>query len=121
VIRTRPSEQRGRNSGLPAQSGRALFLAQVSEGDWQRQVLVWAKRANWTCYHTFDSRFSAAGFPDIVAVKPPRVLFIELKTATGKPTAAQQAWLDALTACAAVETYLWRPSDEDLVKRVLGA
>ena len=63
-------------------------------------------------YHTRDSRGSEAGFPDLVMVSATqrRVLFVELKTATGKTSAAQDAWLAALAAAGA-EVYLWRPAD----------
>jgi len=62
-------------------------------------------------FHPFDSRRSTPGWPDIVLVRPPSVIFAELKTATGRLTPAQRTWLDALDGCPGVEAYLWRPSD----------
>ena len=55
-------------------------------------------------------RRSAAGYPDVSAVRPPRLIFIELKSASGSPTPAQTLWLQDLTD-AGQETYLWYPSD----------
>lgn len=71
-----------------------------------------ARYRGFMTYHTRDSRGSEAGFPDLVmvSVKQRRVLFVELKTATGKTSAAQDAWLAALAA-AGVEVHLWRPAD----------
>jgi VRR-NUC domain-containing protein len=48
-----------------------------------------------------------------------RVVWVELKTETGKVSAAQREWLDALKAAGA-EAYIWRPSDLERVGQVLG-
>jgi len=71
-----------------------------------------AQLRGWMTYHTHDSRRSEPGFPDLVMVsaRQRRVLYAELKTATGKTTAAQDQWIAALAA-AGVEVYLWRPAD----------
>ena len=69
----------------------------------------------WLCYHTHDSRRSEPGFPDIVMVRPPSVLFAELKTDTGRVTPAQRMWLEALGRCPGIEAYVWRPSDFDAI------
>jgi hypothetical protein len=82
----------------------------LTEKEWQRQVLDLARLCGWRHgYHTFDSRRSASGFPDLVLVRE-RVIFAELKSETGKLSAAQADWLAALEAAGA-ETYVWRPSD----------
>jgi len=39
------------------------------------------------------------GFPDYIAVRPPRLLIAELKSEDGKLTDDQQLWLDALREC----------------------
>ena len=101
---------------------RINWLETLSEKDWQSQVIAWAERAGWRVYHTYDSRRSVAGFPDLVLVKAGRAIqFIELKTIKGRVTPAQQGWLDAISAsvCTPVAR-VWRPSDEDEVRAVLG-
>ena len=80
-----------------------------SERDFQRQVLALAKLRGWLAFHTYDSRRSTAGVPDLLLVRPPRVVFAELKTERGMVSPAQRAWLDALGRCS-VESYCWRPS-----------
>lgn len=56
------------------------------------------------------------GFPDLVAVRPERngrsgrVLFIELKTDTGRLTKEQKEWQADLEGAHA-EAYVWRPRD----------
>lgn len=86
----------------------------VTEKQLQDAVLEHARLAGWLVYHTFDSRRSTHGFPDLVLVRPPRLIFVELKTETGKASDAQTLWLDRLAGCDdACEVYLWRPSDLD--------
>jgi hypothetical protein len=60
-------------------------------------------------YHTHDSRRSPSGFPDLVIVGD-RVLYRELKTAKGKVSDAQAAWLHALVL-AGQDACVWRPAD----------
>lgn len=84
---------------------------QVPEREFQAQVLQLAKLSGWFCYHTHDSRRSAAGFPDLVLVRAPRVLFAELKSEKGQTRPEQAAWLEALRGCRSVEVALWRPRD----------
>jgi len=72
-------------------------------------------------YHTYDARRSSPGFPDIVAVRPPRVLFIECKRddAPLSLPPEQQAWSDALERCPGVEYYTWRPRDWPFILQTL--
>ena len=62
-------------------------------------------------YHTFRSERSAAGFPDLILVKPRRLIALELKTETGRLTATQAGWLGVLATIQGVEARLVRPSD----------
>lgn len=55
------------------------------------------------------------GFPDLTLARAGRVIFAECKSQRGALEPDQAGWRDALTAdghdAAAVEWYLWRPSD----------
>lgn len=88
----------------------------MTEAAFQKLVLDAARLFGWLHYHTRDSRGSAAGFPDLVLVrvwpgKPPRVLFVELKTAGGRLRAEQQVWATTLAAVGGtVEHHVWRPT-----------
>ena len=53
---------------------------------------------------------TGAGFPDLVMVRSGRLLAVELKRESAKPTAAQHAWLAALGGCPGVEVDVWRPA-----------
>jgi len=71
------------------------------------------------------------GFPDLVLVRPPRLLFVELKAKGKKPTPEQEDWLQCLRGVSdymgqsgkrtAVEVYVWDPSDwqRGLIEEVL--
>lgn len=91
----------------------------TSERDFQAMVVEIAQLLGWTTYHTFDSRRSDAGFPDLVLVRGDRLVFAELKSATGRVSAAQAAWLDQLRVVPGVEVFLWRPADWPTIEATL--
>lgn len=91
----------------------------VTEKDFQATVLELARVLGWRCYHTHDSRRSEPGFPDIVAVRPPRVIYAELKTERGRLTPTQRDWLSLLKGCPGVEAHVWRPSKWPEIEAVL--
>jgi len=86
----------------------------MKEKDLQQTVLQTFTWRHWLVYHTYDSRMSAPGFPDLVAVKGHRVVWMELKSEKGKVTAEQRVWLDELVL-GQQDVYLVRPSDMDAV------
>ena len=53
-------------------------------------------------------------------VKPPVVIFAELKTEKGTPSTAQDEWLEKLGLCTELSVHLWRPSDWDEIEERLG-
>lgn len=93
-------------------------LPPVSEKEFQRQLLQYARLCGWRVYHTRDSRGSQAGFPDLVLTRGGRLIFAELKSARGKVRPEQSDWLDALRAAGQV-VYLWRPEDWSEIGRIL--
>lgn len=90
-----------------------------TEAGFQAAVVHLASMRGWQVYHDYDSRRSAAGFPDLCLVRDGRVLFAELKTERGRLRTEQRAWLVALGLCAGVEVYLWRPSSWAQIERAL--
>lgn len=97
-----------------------MTTAAVTEKQLQAQVLQLARLSGWRCYHTYDSRRSAPGFPDLVLVRPPRLIFVELKTTTGRLRPTQAEWLDDLAGCEdAPEVHIWRPSSWDEIETTL--
>ena len=87
----------------------------LSEKQWLAQVRSLARAQGWMTYHTLHSRGSEVGFVDLVLLRPPTLLCVELKTDVGRVTLQQQRWLDALAQVSIVQAYVWRPSDWDQV------
>lgn len=91
----------------------------MTEAEWQRQVLDLAELYGWLNYHTYDSRRSVPGFPDLVLLRSPELLFVELKREKGKLKPAQKEWIKQLVrvgyANETVEAHIWRPSQFDEV------
>lgn len=95
----------------PAPHRRSLGETVLTERQLQDAIVQTARLLGWLTYHTYDSRRSDPGFPDLVLVRGPRLIFAELKTEKGRMTAEQEHWRDLLQAVTAVEAYLWRPAD----------
>lgn len=87
------------------------FAAAMSEADLLDSVRQLCRALRIPVYHTFDSRRSPEGFPDLVCIRNGEILFRELKTMKGKCTPAQLQWLDALSHVERVSVGIWRPSD----------
>lgn len=128
----------------------------ISEAQWQAQVLGLAGFYGWRAYHPPDNTPSASGrrqrvapgFPDLVLVRGPALIFAELKAEHGRLGPGQQEWLEDLGRVAAavalelderdnaqreaggygsrpledprIGVYLWRPSDFEAVQATLG-
>ena len=101
-------------------AGYAIPLEEILERDWQRDVRKLLTSLGWRVYHTYDSRKSDTGFPDIVAVHPSRrrVVYLELKREKTKLTAVQARWiLDLMSA--GEEVYVARPRNLQALTTVL--
>lgn len=100
-----------------------LTIAQLrdrwTESQFQTHVLNLARSLGWLVYHSWTSVHSAKGFPDLVMVRGERMVCAELKSAKGKVSPEQEAWLAAMGRVTGVEAYIWRPADWDRVEEVL--
>lgn len=108
-----------------ALTGREKLLRGVTEKQFQRQVQGFLNAYGWRWFHAPDNRpvngrvqAVKAGFPDLVAVRGGRLLFVELKRETGKTTQDQDDWLGDLATTGA-ECYVWRPRDLDEIRTTL--
>lgn len=90
-----------------------------TETSFMAAVVMLAKLSGWLCYHTFDSRRSEPGYPDLHLVRNGEQIFAELKLPGKKPTAAQIKWVEALKACAC-EVYVWTPEHWPFIEERLG-
>jgi|SRR5215471_14963342 len=99
--------------------GKTPGMAKITHQQLQSWVVNAATMLNWRWYHTWISIHSAYGFPDLVLVRPPRLIFAEIKTEDDDVTEAQDLWLTDLAKCPGTETYLWRPADLDRIGEIL--
>ena len=126
----------------------------ISEHDFSTQIEDLLRLYQWRWCHWRPARTEHGwrtalsgdkGFPDYCCVRPPRLLFAELKDQYSKPSPEQEAWLDDLKECVKVittvpiekgkslsyydanksgtliipEVYLWRPSMIDEIAECL--
>src|SRR4051794_14872899 len=103
----------------------------LSEKQFQTQVLDLAALMGWTTAHFHDSRRevrpgvhvgdrAAAGFPDVVLARPPKLLVVELKAEKGRVSDAQRGWLQLLERCG-VDVRVWRPSSWPEIEETLNS
>lgn len=103
-----------------------LLYSTWQEADLAAEVRRLCLVYKWRYFHSFLSVRSTAGFPDLCLVRPPRVIFAELKKQGGRLTQArlihdkrghprwiegQREYLADLGRCPGVETYIWYPED----------
>jgi hypothetical protein len=88
------------------------------EGEFQDALIAYAESLGWLVYHTFDSRRSVPGFPDLILLRGHRQVVAELKSERGRLSADQDKWQRAFldTGC---QVYIWRPGDWPEIERVL--
>lgn len=90
----------------------------IKEKEFQQSIIDLAKATGWYVYHTYDSRRCTPGFPDLVLIKPPTLLFREIKTETGRLTDAQKKWLSMLDE-SGLNASIWRPTNWPEIEETL--
>jgi hypothetical protein len=84
--------------------------SELSEKEWTTQVGTVLTELHWLFrYHPVISHWSRKGWPDWTYIRPPRMLFVELKTDRHQITADQARVITLLRACDQ-EVYIWRPA-----------
>ena len=64
---------------------------ELNEATWQAKVKLLAGYYGWRTYHTHDSRRSDVGFPDLILIRGPELIAVELKANTPSGTRALAA------------------------------
>jgi VRR-NUC domain len=99
----------------------------VSEDDFQKAVTDALTLFGWRWCHFRPARTQrgwrtalsgSPGFPDIVAVRGDRIIYVELKAMNGELRDEQRAWLSNLGAAGA-DCHCWRPSDWPFIERLI--
>lgn len=83
----------------------------MSEDDLEAAFLDLVTFGQWRAVHHPDSRRMKGhrGLPDWILIRPPRLLFVELKKQNGIVRPDQAIWLGMLQRVPGVEAYVWRP------------
>lgn len=133
----RPRGPAARDGFIPLGAGRSVRtprLPRQTEKQWQAQVLAYARLHGWrywrdaatnvprrcsACGAVRTVKRNAAGHPDLLLIRRPQLIWVELKAEDGRVDADQQAWIDELRACGQT-VYVWKPADWPEVERVLG-
>ena len=98
------------------------------EADWQKEVIELLHADGWTVCEFRKARIKkdgkdvyrtpfgadGVGFPDLIAVKGKRCLFIEDKSEYGRLRREQEGWLIRLMNLH-TESMVWRPSDREKI------
>lgn len=92
----------------------------ITEAAYSRRITDMANLLGLRWHHEQDSRRSKPGFPDLVLCGPKGVLFLEVKTDTGRIKPEQQAWIDALRG-AGQDALIVRPCHWTDVEKLLFA
>jgi hypothetical protein len=100
----------------------------INEKALQNAVVELAHLYGWLVHHTRPAQMPSgrwatpiqgdAGFPDLVLVRGPHTIFVELKSAIGRTSEAQDRWIAALQE-AGQEVHIWRPKDISAIKQRL--
>jgi hypothetical protein len=112
-------------------AGQLSILAPLSEREWQQQVTSLAELCGWHWAHWRAARTErgwrtpvsgplGAGFPDLLLIHPrrQRVLFVELKSDSGRLTDEQLGVHDVLRQ-AGLDVDVWHPRDWEQVVAAL--
>lgn len=97
-----------------------MSVTRVTEKSFMATVVAFAKVHGWKVSHTYDSRRSEPGVPDLLMVRKGVLVFAELKTDVGVVSAFQMDWLKVLRETVN-QVYVWRPSDWSEIEKVLGS
>jgi hypothetical protein len=116
---TRAPDGRDTAGRVGENSGRELLDSKITEKAFMALVIRYSQLRGWLCFHTYDSRRSQPGFPDLVLVGHERLIFAELKSEKGRLRKEQKAWLAELEKTDSTEVYVWRPSDFESVTQIL--
>jgi len=104
-------------------------ILRITEKEFQGQILDLAKIFRWRRAHFRAARTKhgwrtpvqadGKGFPDLVLVKPPRLIIAEVKRQDTKPDDHQLEWLNDFAGVPNVEVYTWKPADWDDIVAIL--
>ena len=126
----KPSHTRTPRKGRTGK-GRLAGKPHIKERDFQAAVIELAHLFGWNVAYFRPARVmrdgkekyetsvgaDGKGWPDLVLVRN-RIIYVELKSDTGKLSPEQELWRDRILA-AGGDWFCWRPGDIEAIKEVL--
>jgi Holliday junction resolvase len=88
-------------------------LNMVTEDTWQGQVEDLLTIYGWSAYHDLSGQTSGnsgRGFPDLVAIRGPELIALELKKMSGRTTREQVAWIKRFNGVETSAAYVVKPN-----------
>ena len=110
-------EERTKSTILNVEPSKPYVYEFMKENEFQEQVILLAEGHGWRVAHTYSRK--VRGWPDLVLVRPPKMVCLELKAQRGQPSPKQNDWIDDLDDCEGVVGRVVRPSDWEEIKRLL--
>lgn len=95
-----------------------ITIPRMTEKQLARNIVTEAKNCNWLVYHTFMSKWSSPGFPDLLMIRDGKILAWELKAQDKEASPAQREWLDAF-ALSGADARVVRPDDLEMAYKIL--
>ncbi len=99
------------------------MIGKMTEEEFQQQVIEYAHLKGWLVAHFRKARTKngwitpvqadGKGFPDLILIRPNRLVVAELKRAGAKPTPEQRIWLEAFQNTRKAESYWWQAGDDE--------
>jgi hypothetical protein len=123
----RPTVGRPPGSSAPTSHTHVGSALPVTEKDFQKTVTDALTAFGWRWCHFRPARTQrgwrtalsgSPGFPDLVAVRGDRIIYVELKAMNGELRDEQRAWLSNLGAAGA-DCHCWRPDDWPFIERLI--
>lgn len=96
---------------------KAIFHRQTKAA-FRAEVINLAKLQGWRCWYVSSGGRSCAGWPDLVLIRRPRIVFLELKAERTPVTADQKSTIAALRSCG-LQAHIVRPSEAQKIERLL--
>ena len=85
---------------------------QHPERDFQHKVIKVARSFGWTDFHVLRSKGMRGGFPDLFLIRPPDIVWAELKATNGKLSDAQKEMYEMLKE-SLQNVYVWYAENEE--------
>lgn len=95
--------------------------AKIAEKEHQAKVVDTLRLFGYEVQHVYKLRTidgswqtgtTESGWPDLTAIREPRILGIEIKAATGRLTDEQRAWLTMFASVPCARAWVLRPTDD---------